>query len=495
MAVAEALMRPEETLVSSKTAQLQAPTERNADQRDVRPFVRQYLSGGWAVVAVLEGTKAPDRKGWPDHPYRVESFGPRHNVGGKLGTRSDRRVDVDCDSPEAVALAARFLPRTASRFGRSTKPESHWLYRIAGDGPITTAKFNTRVDGMIVELRGDGTQTVLPGSVHPSGEAIDWSENGNPTTISYDELSAAVGKLATAALIAGRWDSLSGNRHELALALSGFLLRGGWTVEAIKSFYEAVLGHVRDDNPNHWYEAAESTSRRIDNGEAVKAEPELRALLDNAPVAAMKKWLGFDSVRATMNERLTDAGNVDRFVERHQDRLKYADGLGPLAYEDGRWQTGAEGKFYAMAKETARSWRTDPAADRAMRQWGVDSLSYNRTKAIMEGAKLDPRLRVRVDQLDAEPWLLNVRNGTLNLQDNGTGKPTFQRHNPEDFLTKMAPTDYDEAAECPNWLAAVEAAMPDPLEQDWLQRFLGYALTGHAYEKVLLLAYGEKDTG
>jgi hypothetical protein len=88
-------------------------------------------------------------------------------------------MDVDLDTPEAIALASHFLPPTDSIFGRSGKPQSHWLY--LPDPPVETAKFldvrTVIINGkkkrpMLVELRGTLAQTVLPGSTHECGEAI-----------------------------------------------------------------------------------------------------------------------------------------------------------------------------------------------------------------------------------------------------------------------------------------------------------------------------------
>ena len=56
--------------------------------------------------------------------------------------------------------------------------------------------------------------------------------------------------------------------------------------------------------------------------------------------------------------------------------------------------------------------------------------------------------------LDADPWLLNCTNGTLDLR---TG--TLQSHRQEDRLTKCLPIAYDPEARCPQWIGFLENAM------------------------------------
>ena len=62
--------------------------------------------------------------------------------------------------------------QTRCVFGRASKPKSHWVYRAPE--PETNEEFGT--EEMIVEVRGNRLCTVLPGSVHVSGEAIAFDD-------------------------------------------------------------------------------------------------------------------------------------------------------------------------------------------------------------------------------------------------------------------------------------------------------------------------------
>ena len=72
------------------------------------------------------------------------------------------------------------------------------------------------------------------------------------------------------------------------------------------------------------------------------------------------------------------------------------------------------------------------------------SLSTAKLKAMMENAQSEPGIAVQPEDLDTDPWLLNVANGTLNLQ---TGE--IRPHQQTDLITKCLPTAYDPQASCP----------------------------------------------
>jgi len=53
-------------------------------------------------------------------------------------------------------------------------------------------------------------------------------------------------------------------------------------------------------------------------------------------------------------------------------------------------------------------------------------------------------LAVEDHRLDADPWLFNVENGTIDLR---SGRR--ERHDPRDLLTKLAPVRANRKAQCP----------------------------------------------
>ncbi|MGQ9455202.1 MAG: phage/plasmid primase, P4 family [Armatimonadota bacterium] len=86
---------------------------------------------------------------------------------------------------------------------------------------------------------------------------------------------------------------------------------------------------------------------------------------------------------------------------------------------------------------------------------------------------------------DADPWLLNVKNGTLNLKDFELGC-----HSPNHLITKLAPVAYDPDADPGPWLEHIFTLLPDPDVRRQLQRDLGSALPGAVLQECLPIWYG-----
>jgi hypothetical protein len=157
----------------------------------------------WWLIPIPFQQKAPIITGWPQlrlNPVDFRGhFNWPSNAGVLLGvpcTNGLYLIDVDLDSPEAVQLADQYLPPTDCVFGRQSKPASHRFYYVRH--PIPTKKYTDSNKKVIVELRGAGCQTVVPGSEHPSGERIEWVKDAEPAEIDPAKLLADIEELAEA---------------------------------------------------------------------------------------------------------------------------------------------------------------------------------------------------------------------------------------------------------------------------------------------------------
>lgn len=96
------------------------------------------------------------------------------------------------------------------------------------------------------------------------------------------------------------------------------------------------------------------------------------------------------------------------------------------------------------------------------------------------------QVAVSTGQLDADQFLFNVQNGTIDLK-NGKLMPHNQGH----LITKISPVEYDPEATCPTWDRFLIEIMGGNQEMvEFLQRAIGYALTGKTSEQCLFLLYG-----
>ena len=146
-----------------------------------------YHRRGWRVVQIPAGEKGPRHKDWGNTRLTEEmlppTFAPRWqgaecNIGIILGPKSGDLVDIDLDCPEALALVDIYLPTTGAEFGRTSKPRSHRLYISPG---ATYEEFTDPIANKVLfELRAEGRtggahQTMVPPSIHPSGEHVEWA--------------------------------------------------------------------------------------------------------------------------------------------------------------------------------------------------------------------------------------------------------------------------------------------------------------------------------
>jgi hypothetical protein len=129
---------------------------------------------------------------------------------------------------------------------RHSKPFSHYLYRL--DPPVQTQQFRDPLDhATLIELRGlssdrsIGLQTVVPPSVHESGEHVRFEQgfDGTPANVNAAVLVSAVRKVAAAVLLVRHWPR-KGSRHHAFLALAGVLARAGWTLNDARAFHRAI---------------------------------------------------------------------------------------------------------------------------------------------------------------------------------------------------------------------------------------------------------------
>jgi putative DNA primase/helicase len=121
----------------------------------------------------------------------------------------------------------------------------------------------------------------------------------------------------------------------------------------------------------------------------------------------------------------------------------------------------------------------------------MQSESARRRKAFIEVASWIPDLNVKTDNLDKNPWLLNVENGTVDLK---TGD--LREHRQEDMITKIACASYDKNADCPVWKKFLMEIMNYNAELiRFIQTAAGWAVTGDTSEQSMFILFGTGANG
>lgn len=196
--------------------------------------------------------------------------------------------------------------------------------------------------------------------------------------------------------------------------------------------------------------------------------------------------------------RRTDQGNAERLVRRHGKDIRYVPKWDRWIIWDGRrWRKDEDGEIYRRAVDTVRAIfdeakKTDDDEDRReLVKHAFKSESRGALSAMIDLARHLRGIPVQPEELDSNPWLLNCQNGTLDLRT-GELKP----HRREDLITKIIPCAYNPRATCPRWLEFLELIQNGDAEKiAYLQRCVGYSLTGDVSERVLFLAWGSGQNG
>lgn len=271
-------------------------------------LARSYIARGWNPVPLPHRSKAPLDDGWQTRRIDADTVhiffdAERANIGIVLGPSSGGLTDVDLDCPEAIYIASYVLPPKSATFGRASARGSHRLYltTLGLTGTKAVYAFDDPEPGTskarLVELRCGGVkgaQTVFPGSVHESGEAIGWDDEGEPTQVGDEDLLNRVRLLAVASLLARAWPA-EGTRHDAARIVGGFLARAGIPSSTIKLVVEGIVRAVGDPEPRDRVTAAADAATAYAHGERAYGYPALRDLIGDRRARRIADWIAYDA--------------------------------------------------------------------------------------------------------------------------------------------------------------------------------------------------------
>ncbi len=495
---------------------------------------RFWIERGFSPVPVRFRSKVPYNpddpgdRGWQNLRITAETAGryfggAQQNIGVLLGDGWGG-ADIDLDCQEAIHVASGFLPATGMIFGRPSKPASHWFYRV--DPAVRSETFKDPIDhSVLLELRcldkdgSIGHQTVVPPSVHQSGETVRFEPgaDGHPASVDAASLQVAARTTAAAAIFARHWPAAGNGRHETMLALAGVLQRDGWAEDDAARFclavYRAVPTHDRNAISRTESEVRD-TFRNAAADRPVTGARSLNGHIDERVVRAALGWLlragvpelvsgpapaAIDLVRLPFN----DYGNGQRIIAMHGTDLRHCHATRKwLVWDSRRWCSDesdlARRKTHETMLEFAR--QALAAGNEAAAKFAGSCLNNQRVSSALKEAI--PYLAVTPSELDTHPHLLNFRNGTVNLRT-GDLSPHSRGH----CITRVLECDFVSTAQCPMFLRFLDRVMGGGPEAgqgdveratrlvDQWQKVLGYALTGDVSEKLVFILVGAGNNG
>jgi putative DNA primase/helicase len=193
----------------------------------------------------------------------------------------------------------------------------------------------------------------------------------------------------------------------------------------------------------------------------------------------------------------SDAYNALALVRAHGHEMRYCSPWKTwLTWAGTHWQRDSTGLVLRCQRQTVQAMGAhlsglDESESTALLAHIKTSLNTGRLKAAVEQAHTWEGISVAPERLDADAWLLNCTNGTLDLR---TGELRPQRQT--DLLTRCLPIAYDPEARCSAWITFLEKVMRGSAELIvFLQHALGYSLTGSTREQCFFLLHGPTKTG
>jgi len=191
---------------------------------------------------------------------------------------------------------------------------------------------------------------------------------------------------------------------------------------------------------------------------------------------------------APVRDRATELQLSEKLVREFGKNLRYCGPLGGwFAWNGACWERDMRGRAPEAVKQMARSIGAEAAAllDPNRFKDATRAGSAAGVRAILELARSAPEIAFSPDEADADPWLLNVENGTIDLR---TG--TLRPHDRRDLITKCCPVPYDPEATAPRFEKFLAEIQPRQDVRNYLGRSVGYAAIGIVRENVVIVCWG-----
>lgn len=455
-----------------------------------------YAGRGWPVIPLYwpqaDGScacgnpnchsigKHPIQKGWTNDISDSEQIRklwtrwPQANIGIVTGWGSGLIViDVDTkgNGPKRLTELEQVngkLPETIQ--ATTGSGGKHFVFKCPDHLKIPNrARFDQGLD-----VRSDGGMFVAPPSIHASGRQYEW-------VISPDQAEPAecpdwAIRLMTAKNINRVQNGSSpsapiieGGRNSTLTSMAGAMRRHGMTNEAIL----AAL---------------------VEQNNALCRPP-----LDGSEVVAIAQSISrYEPRSAGSRFPLTELGNAERLVHSYGEDLRFCHPWNKWLVWDGkRWAIDATSEIdrkvcTAIRKMLAEAETINDEGERkALVKWELRSESSRSRREIIDHAKRLEGIPILPEDMDQHKWIFNANNGEIDLK---TGE--LLPHRRENLITKLAKVDFDPDAECPLWNQVLYRIMGKSQSLiDFLQKAVGYALTGDTGEQCLFILWGSGANG
>lgn len=457
--------------------------------------------------------------------------GRPRNIGIITGKVSGIVV-VDLDNAEAVAWARENLPDTPIRT-RTAKGE-HLFYRHPGVPVPNKARVQTEDGRLKLDVRGDGGYVVSPGAQHATGVRYkilgDWktpleklpvfdlawiapaakSPETRPssTLTPRPGVDAVTRARAYLEAMGPAIEGQGGDQHTFRAAgvlVNDFALDAGTALNLLRDWNHGCVPPWEDDEldakvRNARRYGSHQTGAKLEQPRPIEAR-RTPSMGDREPASDVPDDAEIDSSAPSDPARdfaLTDSGNAEYFAALYGKDLRYDHRRARwLVWTGHRYQPDVDAAVYRRAKAAIRrrlqdaSRLEDSEARARLAKWAISSESRGRLDALIYLARAEYPIADAGDRWDSHTMLLGVPNGTVELRV-GALRPGRR----EDRITMCTSVPFIADATCPRWEQFLsEIFAHDAALVEYVQKVMGYSLTGDTSEQLLVLGHGIGSNG
>ena len=197
-------------------------------------------------------------------------------------------------------------------------------------------------------------------------------------------------------------------------------------------------------------------------------------------------------------ERYSDYFNAKMMISDYGSVISYcAPWKKWLIWDSRRWKVDNENLIFQMAMDTIRGMYHKALANKtgdetlAMIEHAGRSETVRKTEAMIRATSWSKDINIVPEKLDGSPLIFNCRNGMIDLES-GRLIP----HDKARMITKVSPVDYDPEAQCPVWKKFIREIFGKNRDLiNFIQRALGWALTGDTSSQSMFIFYGNGANG
>lgn len=409
----------------------------------------EFAERGMAVFPLRPGTKIPATQhglldATTDRQTIMQWFAAGCDYGLAVATGEPAKVvvlDVDVKDGAQGYESLRRLAPPPTLTARTKNGGWHLWFVHPGRRVRTQAAVLPGID-----VRGDGGYVVAPPT-----PGYEWETAPDTPLASWDAFAAQLprrGPPNAPTLTPPATPIPQGRRNAELTSRAGTMRRAGMTPDAIL----AALRETPCDPP-------------LADEELVQ----IATSVGRYPPAALE---------ATMGD--TDSDIADRLRAYLDNGVHYvAERKRFLLYRGGTWRPDTLGTIRTAGQALGHQMRpSSPAGKRLLMTSGLD--------AVVSALKSRPGVAISESCLDLHRDLLAFRNGVVDLR---TGR--LLPHDRQYLQTRCVDIDYDPDALAPAWEQFLADIFPSHADlPEYVQRLIGYGITGHTREHLFAVLYG-----